>query len=312
MHRLFGRPPLLFAPQRPVATLGMFDGVHLGHRAVLGETVDWARELQAPAVAVTFDVHPRTLLAPREVPDTITSLEHRLQHFEALGIDTACVLPFTPELAHLSAGDFVQAYLVDWLHVQAVALGHTGRFGKDQRGDIHFLRDLGQRHGFATREVAGVIACGQPVSSTAIRDAVRAGELDCAAEMLGRPVSVLGTVVPGEGIGRSLGFPTLNLDPHHELIPPQGVYVTRVCWGENAWQAVTNIGHRPTVDASGPRDLLVEAHLLDWSGDLYGQHVEALFLQRLRAEKKFDSREALSAQIAADTEAARAWFAARA
>lgn len=292
---------------RPIVTLGMFDGVHLGHRAVLRETLTWARSLDAPALAITFDHHPARLLAPDAAPDMITSLEHRLLLFEEIGLDAAWVLSFTPELAALPAPDFARRYFHDTLHAQGIVLGHTAHFGKDAAGSVNLLQSLAAAHDCPVREVAGIEVDGIPVSSTAIREAVRAGDLARAAAMLGRPPTILGTVVHGVGVGRTLGFPTLNLDPHHELFPPLGVYASRARCGDTVWDAVTNIGLRPTVrEEKAP---LVETHLFGFSGDLYGQVVEVSFHERLREERRFPDHDALKAQIARDVQDARACLA---
>ncbi len=309
MLRQFGqyRPPSPTA--RPVVALGMFDGVHLGHQAILSRTCRWAKERGEPALALTFDVHPRRLLPDQTAPEMITSLEHRLQLLEGLGLDLALILTFDQKLAATSAPDFARNLLAKTLHASGIVLGERSHFGRGREGDAALLTRMGQELGLTAEVVPSVLVAGSPVSSTAIRAAVGRGEIELAAAMLGRPVSVLGTVVPGQGLGRQLGFPTLNLDPHHELRPPQGVYLTKTRCGSTWWNSVTNIGHRPTAGAANQNDTLVEAHLLDYHGDLYGQVVEVVFLRRLREERKFAGREELTNQIAADVARAKAEFA---
>lgn len=307
MIRSFANHAPSFPGARPIVTLGMFDGVHLGHRAVLQETLSWARALGAPALVLTFDRHPARLLAPDSAPDMITSLEHRLLLIETLGLDAAWVLSFTPELAALPALDFARRYFYGTLHAQGIVLGHTAHFGNGAAGSITLLRSLADTHTCPVREVPGIEVDGSPVSSTAIRDAVRSGDLPRAEAMLGRFPSVLGTVVEGLGVGRTLGFPTLNLDPHHELFPPMGVYASRARCGDTVWDAVTNIGLRPTVREE--KEPLIETHLFDFSGDLYGQVVEVSFLEKLRDEVRFPDHDALKAQIAHDLQHARACLA---
>lgn len=303
MIRSFGNHAPPSPGARPIITLGMFDGVHLGHRAVFRETLAWARTLGTIAVVLTFDRHPRHLLTPDAVPERITSLEHRLLLMEQMGVDAAWVLSFTDDLAALPAQDFARRYFYETLHAQGIVLGHNARFGKAAAGGIPLLRALAEVYDCPVREVAGIDVDGESVSSTAIRRAVRDGDLPRAEAMLGRAPSVLGTVVEGIGVGRTLGFPTLNLDPHHELFPPLGVYACRARCGDTVWDAVTNIGLRPTVrEEKAP---LIETHLFDFYGDLYGQVVEVSFLDKLRDEKRFPDHDALRAQIARDVEHAR-------
>lgn len=311
MKRLFGLEGAAADLAGAVVTVGMFDGVHVGHRAVLERVVAEARNRAAPAVALTFDVHPRTRIDPTGAPPMVTSLAHRLLLFERLGLDATCVLSFDEPLAALDARTFATRYLRDGLRARHLVMGHDNRLGRDGEGDFATIRALGAELGFTVEQAAPVRLRGAEVSSSAIRDAVAAGDLDTAAAMLGRPVGVLGTVVEGLRLGRRLGYPTLNLDPHHELRPPRGVYVTRTRCGDSAFDSVTNIGHRPTIRPDSPEDVLVETHLLDWRGDLYGQTVEVLFLARLRGEQSFPDKDALAAAIQGDVAAARAWFAAR-
>lgn len=310
MLRCFGKNTPVFPGRRPVATLGMFDGVHRGHQAILRATVDKARALGVPSLAFTFDIHPRAVVAPETAPAMITSLEHRLLLLEQFGLDGVCVLAFTPELARVEAEAFAETFVFQCQAVQALVLGPRAHWGRGGAGNLAMMQSLAARHGVSLDVVPPVTQAEIPISSTAIRKAVAAADLERAAAMLGRPVSVLGTVVRGQGVGRELGFPTLNLDPHHELHPPRGVYRTRVRCGDTIWPSVTNIGHRPTVDATSPGDVLIEAHVLQPVGDLYGQAVEVRFLERLRDEAHFPSRMALIEQIQRDVEDAKAAFAA--
>ncbi|MFW5857210.1 MAG: bifunctional riboflavin kinase/FMN adenylyltransferase, partial [Planctomycetota bacterium] len=246
MREYYGWPDGAVTSPRPVVTLGMFDGVHLGHRVVIERACGRAAVAGVEALVVTFDRHPRCVTDPVGAPPMITSLTHRLTLFDMIGADAALVLPFDEDLAALDADGFARMLLVERLGAGAVVVGHDARFGRDRAGDAAFLSALGQSAGFDVEEVPPVtLDDGTTVSSSAIRQAVAARELDRAAAMLGRPVSVLGTVVTGQGIGRTLGFPTLNLDPHHELHPPRGVYVARTRVGDTVWPSVINIGHRP-------------------------------------------------------------------
>jgi riboflavin kinase/FMN adenylyltransferase len=289
-------------PGGAVATVGVFDGVHLGHFLVMRRVVERAAALGATPTVVTFAGHPKNVLVGR-APATVTSLEHRLLLFERAGIEAALVLEFTPELRELSAAEFARRVLVDGLGARELVLGFDCKFGKDRGGTVESLTPLGAELGFGLVEVPPLRLGERAVSSTAVREAVQLGELDRAAEMLGRPVSLLGTVIHGDGRGRELGFPTANLDPHHELRPPDGVYAVLVLLDGELRPAVANLGRRPTFGSPGRS---VEVHLLDWAGDLYGRDLEVFFLERLRDEGAFEGAAALAAQIDRDVAAARA------
>jgi len=304
-----GQPAVCEQPGSAKVTLGMFDGVHLGHQEVLRELVTWARATETAAVVITFDCKPRDAIAGEGAND-ITSLPHRLLLFERLGVDVALVLPFDESLRNMEPEAFVERILVEQLHADGVLLGHDTRFGRKARGDLTLLDNLGRRMGFQTCSVKVVELDGVPVSSTRVRTAIREGNLKLAERMLGRSVSVLGTVVRGTGRGAGLGFPTVNLDLHHELRPPQGVYVSRTFAGGVWRDSVTNIGRAPTLRPGASPDAtsesIVETHLLDFSGDLYGEDIEVTFTAKLRDERFFDSPESLAAQISLDIIEARA------
>ena len=296
-------------------TLGTFDGVHRGHLSVLRRLLAWAHETGGDAVVVTFDRPPRSALTgkprlPRGASGgQILSLDHRLMLFERLGLDATVVLTFDPALAALEPEEFVKDLLVDRLKAEGVLLGHDTRFGREGRGDFELMRQMAERFHFETRSVPVVELDGAPISSTRLREAIRAGDLRLAERLLGRRVSVFGTVVPGLGRGRRIGFPTINLDLHHEVRPRQGVYATRCLIAGSLRDSVTNIGPAPTLQPTGPAHLservIVETHILDFSGDLYGQDIEVQFVDRLRAEEVFPSAEALAGRIAADIREAR-------
>jgi len=285
--------------------VGVFDGVHLGHFHVLREVVNRAKQSDLHSVMVTFADHPKSVLIGR-APATVTSLEHRLLLFRRAGIDATLVLRFTAELRELSAEDFTRKYLLDGLGLRELVFGFDSKFGKDRSGNPESLRPLSEALGFAITEVPPLRLNGRAVSSTFIREAVQLGDLENAAAMLGRPVSVLGTVVPGDQRGRELGFPTANLDLHHVLHPPRGVYagLVRMPGAEEPGllPAVINLGVRPTFDGGTEK---VEVHLIDFHGDLYGQELEVYFLQAIRPESSFASADALRIQIQADLADAR-------
>lgn len=307
------RPDRFRAPV--AATIGVFDGVHRGHQRVLHDLVAWAREDKGDAVVVTFDRHPREVLTG-EKPVALASLEHRLVLLARAGVDAAVVLPFDEATANTSAEDFVSTVLVGALGARKVLLGANHRFGHGRRGDLALLLRLGPSLGFQAREVPLEPADdeGHVVSSTAIRAAIKEGRLGDAERMLGRPVTVLGQVVKGDARGRLLGFPTANLDLHHEARPPRGVYAALASLvdetkGEEKQRrlAVVNVGRRPTFHPEADEDL-VEAHLLDFRGEIYARTLEVSFLAKLRDEKRFSGPDALVAQIREDIAQARERF----
>lgn len=297
--------PAPFQADGCVATVGVFDGVHLGHFHVLREVVARARSRSAISVMVTFADHPKSVLLGR-APETVTSLEHRLLLFRRAGIDATLVLRFTPELRELTAERFTRRVLLDGLGLRELVFGFDSKFGRDRGGNPESLRPLSDSLDFSIAEVPPLRLSGRAVSSSFIREAVQLGDLDKASAMLGRPVSLLGTVIQGDRRGRELGFPTANLDLHHELQPPRGVYagLVRLVGEEEPGllPAVVNLGCRPTFAEAGES---VEVHLLDWEGDLYGRELEVFFLQRQRAEMSFPDGEALRLQIAEDVAEAR-------
>jgi riboflavin kinase/FMN adenylyltransferase len=298
------------AIRRPVVTLGVFDGVHVGHRYVLDQVTRLARERQGESVVVTFREHPRAVIDGR-APQLITSLPHRVRLFEHLGIDVALVLDFDEVLRNTSAEDFVRHVFCEAVRAEVVLLGFNCRFGRGGQGDFALLKKMSAEGGFEARQSGRITLEGRGVSSTEIRAAILGGDLDLAAQMLGRPVSVLGTVIAGDGRGRDLGWPTANLDLHHEVRPPRGVYGCEVDFDGKRHPALCNIGIRPTfVKTPEIRDPTswevrdssehVEVHLLGFRGDLYGRDLEVFFLTRLRGERTFPGKDALVAQLAED------------
>jgi len=283
--------------------LGAFDGIHLGHRAILGTAVAHAREGTLRALACTFDRHPMEVLQPDRAPLPITTLDERLELIAGTGIDTTVVLPFTPAVAGIEAKAFVQDVLVGALKAREIVVGFNHRFGRGARGDAQLLEALAGPLGFRAHIVAALMVDGIAVSSSEIRSALQRGDLSAAARLLGRPYSIRGEVVRGAGRGRTLGFPTANIGTERPLGLPVGVYVCRLQAEAREHQAVVNVGFRPTF---GVNELAVEAHVLDFAGDLYGAKVTLTFIRRLREERKFSSVDALKEQIALDVAAARA------
>jgi riboflavin kinase/FMN adenylyltransferase len=287
------------AKRGSVLAIGNFDGIHLGHQAILRAVAQRASESGAVATALTFDPPPRKVLRPETAPQRLSTNDQRMEWFGAGGLEAAVVMPFTLELARLSPEDFVNEILLRHLQVRAVLVGENFRFGHRQAGDVKLLRELGMRSGFEVVVIPPVVYRGEIVSSTAIRRAISSGDVTHAACLLGRPFVLTGEVVSGTGTGRRFTFPTLNLAPDQELLPARGVYMTRtVLDGElESRRSVTNIGVRPTFNGSG---LSVETHLLDYSGEVAARRMEVRFWKKLREEKKFGSPEALRAQIAKD------------
>lgn len=289
-----------------VATVGTFDGVHLGHQDVLRRLAARAGELGLRSVLVTFAGHPLELLRPEAAPLQLTPGREKLEAIAGTGIDYVAVLPFTPALAALDADAFVDRVLLDRLRMRALFVGHDHGFGRNRSGDAATLQALGAARGFAVDVIAPVtVADGRTASSTAVRQAVTAGDLDAAAAVLGRPYSAMGHVVRGDARGRLLGYPTLNvaLPEPRKLLPPEGVYAVRVQTPSGAFGGMLNLGGRPTF---GDDRLSLEAHLFDAEGDSYGSAVRVDFVRRLRDVQRFDSVDALVAQLRRDAEAARA------
>jgi phosphoribosyl 1,2-cyclic phosphate phosphodiesterase len=293
--------------QRSVLAIGNFDGLHLGHQAILRAAVERAAEVGAVATALTFDPPPRKVLRPESAPLRLSTNTQRIAWCSLMGLESAVVLPFTMQLAQVSPEDFVEQILVKDLRVAAVLVGEDFRFGHRGAGDVKLLRELGQRLGFEVVIIPPVKYRGEIVSSTIIRREIAAGDVSHAGRLLGRPFVLSGEVVSGTGTGRKFTFPTLNLKAEQELLPARGVYITRTCFpGESkSHRSVTNIGMRPTFNGTA---LSVETHLLDFQGEIPAKRMEVRFWKRLREEKKFSGAEELRAQIARDIDTARRFF----
>jgi len=288
----------------PAVTIGNFDGVHRGHQALVRETVARARTTGGVSVALTFDPHPAQVLGRARVPAELTTLEQKSELLEALGTDVLAVLPFTRAVAALTPEAFAREVLAGAVGARHVVVGDTFRFGHRQAGNAFLLAALGTALGFSVQAVPPVLDEGRPVSSSRVREALAAGNVAHAGALLGRPYFVDGVVVEGDRRGRTIGFPTANLDPGEGLLPARGVYAgpCRLSDGR-APLAVVNVGQRPTF---GGRTVTVEAHLLDFAGDLYGERLRLSFAAHLRDEQRFDGVDALVAQIRRDVERARA------
>jgi riboflavin kinase/FMN adenylyltransferase len=291
--------PALGAPLH--LALGVFDGVHTGHQAVIARVVEAAARDGGLAGVLTFDPHPIRVIAPEKAPSSLlATLGHKAHIVEGLGAGLFIALPFDAEMAAMEAGDFLNALLQ--APVRTIAVGEDWRFGRGRHGDIDFLTEQAALRGFNLQAVAPVMVDGDRASSTRIRQAIRDGNLDAAARLLGRPYTVCGPVAGGRQLGRTIGFPTANIATGDVQLPPEGVWVVRATLGERQLRGVANLGTRPTVDG-GTRTL--EVHLFDFSEDIYGQELEVEFLHFLRSEMKFNGLDELKARIAEDARLAR-------
>ncbi len=283
--------------------IGVFDGVHLGHQALIRRAMQEAERLGGSAVVLTFHPHPARVLRPDSAPHLLTSTPHKLRLIEELGCQFLLQIKFDAAFAAQPPEVFIEALTRSAPSLRMVCVGHNWAFGKGRAGNVALLAALGEKFGFETLEIEPVEIDGELVSSTRIRKAVEAGDFDTARRFLGRDYTILGTVQPGAGRGRGIGFPTANLSAHNERFPPNGVYAVRVLLDSRWFEGVANVGVRPTV--ANALDRVLEVYIFDFSGDLYGHDLEVKFERFLRPEQKFSSIEELRAQIARDAALAR-------
>jgi riboflavin kinase / FMN adenylyltransferase len=307
MRILRSIPELAQIPGPLFLAIGVFDGVHRGHRAVISTAARHAEEAAGTAVVVTFDPHPAKFLRPEQSPRLLTATQHKIALIRALGVSHLLVLKFDRELAATAPTDFVRQLVAAARPLREICVGQEWSFGKDRAGNLALLKELGAQLGFHVVGVEPVTSNGTIVSSTEIRRAVEAGDFESAARMLGRDYTILGTVEEGKHLGRGLGFPTANLSAHSEQFPPNGVYAAEGMLDGQTVQGVVNLGVRPTV-ADGPPQRVLEFHLFDLDRDLYGKEIELRFLRYLRPERKFENLAALREQIARDVTNAREIF----
>jgi riboflavin kinase/FMN adenylyltransferase len=284
--------------------IGVFDGVHLGHQQIIRQTVADARAHEAIALVVTFDRHPSAILAPDRVPPLIYSPRQKLRAIESLGADALLIIRFDKPFSELAGETFIRRLAGELGRIQSVCVGADFVFGHGRGGNVPLLKTLGAELKFTVHGIAALALDGQVVSSTRIREAIRAGDFDAASQMLGRPSSLAADVVEGDRLGRKLGFPTANLAASGLVLPPNGVYAAHARIRNQTHLAVVNLGCRPTLQQSDPQ-LQLEVHLLDFDGEIYGEEMEVIFAARLRDEMKFPSMEALRVQIGRDVAAAR-------
>ena len=298
----------LYSPDtRPVAlTIGNFDGVHLGHQALLGELRAAAQARGLPAAVVIFEPHPREFFAPQQAPARLTSLREKLELFGSMGIDRVHVCRFNARFAQISAAGFIHA-LHEKLSGRFVLIGDDFRFGSGRAGDFALMEKIGSQHGFAVQAVHTVLHNGVRISSTAVRTALADGDMRMAQSYLGRPYSISGRVEHGDGLGKRLGFPTANIQLKHNRPPLSGIFVVRVHGdGLPPMQGVASLGVRPTVHQDGKP--VLEVHLFDFSSEIYNRHMRLDFMHKLRDEEKYPDVEMLARQIALDVENAKQWF----
>ncbi|MGB7068568.1 MAG: bifunctional riboflavin kinase/FAD synthetase [Pyrinomonadaceae bacterium] len=289
-----------------VLTLGVFDGLHLGHQLIMQTVVERAKAANAVPTAITFDPHPRAVLHPESAPPLLQTLDQRLANFDVLGIDQAIVIPFDLQFANQPAEGFLKDIVHDRLHAKEVYLGKGFAFGKGRGGNIDMLRNMSNELGFLADEVPEVKLRGKRVSSSRTRDQLAEGHVNIARRMLGRPYGVEGVIIRGNRRGHTVGFPTANLKPHNRVIPRYGVYATATLVGGLWRRSITNIGVRPTFETQA--DPSIETYIFDFNEELYGDVLRVRFLHRLRDERKFNGIDELKAQIEKDTRSALNYF----
>lgn len=287
-----------------VLAAGTFDGVHLGHQALIRRAMEEAASCGGTAVVMTFDRHPAALLRPEKAPKLLTRNDAKIALLDGMGVQALLMLPFTSELASVTARDFIASLVSSASPLRAVCVGREWFFGKGGEGNVALLKELGVAHNFSVIQIDPVMAEDSPISSTRIRTAVVSGNLNEAATCLGRPFLLSGTVVSGAGLGSKIGFPTANLEIEGMQLPPNGVYAVKVHRAGTILSGVCNIGLRPTVDTLATTPV-VEVHLFDFSSDLVGENLALEFVKFLRPEQKFNGLEELKEQIAKDCEGAR-------
>ncbi len=287
---------------RAVIAAGNFDGVHRGHGAIIKQTMDRSRALNAPCMVITFDPHPQLVIGRKPALPILTPTVQKLALLSLYEVDAVLVIPFTAEFAQIEAELFVKETYADTLNIREIVVGGSHNFGRSGRGDRLLLKRLGERHGFTTRVVPPVHMDGVSVNSSRIRSLLAEGDIHTAACLLGHSYEISGTVVRGDGRGSQLRFPTANIAAHdpHALIPKRGVYAVRVRLEESVLNGVMNIGTRPTFGALGER---CEVHILDFEGDLYDRSIQVEFVKRIRDEKRFETIDALKDQISRDVDA---------
>ncbi len=284
--------------------IGVFDGVHLGHQAVISTSTRHVRSAGGTPVVITFDPHPLKVLRPHNAPHLLTATQHKIALIRDLGVEHLLVINFDKKFAATPPENFIEQLVAHSKPLREICVGHEWSFGKDRSGNLDLLKKLGAQFHFDVVGIPPVKVNGAVVSSTAVRQAIERGDFATAAAMLGRDYTILGTVVPGDKLGKKLGYPTANLSAHSEQFPPNGVYLAEAWIHGVLYHGVVNLGYRPTV-SSGKSERVLEIYLLDFDRDIYGEDVEVRFTRYLRPERKFDSLEDLVRQIELDVRQAR-------
>lgn len=281
---------------RPVLTVGMFDGVHTGHRRILDKMIQTARQQGCPSLVTTFHPHPKLVLNKVAEVKLLHTEEERIAHFARAGIDQLLIIPFTPEFASLSAADFIRKILVENLGVRTIITGHDHAFGKDAGGNYALLGRLGRHYNFGVEQVPAYMIDGMPVSSSLIRQQLEAGMIRSANTLLGYAYPITGNVVRGNQIGKLIGFPTANIhvEDSHKLIPARGVYASLITWEGKTYKGMSNIGIRPTINA---HELTVEVNIFGFDTDIYFENITLMLIDRIRDEKKFGNLDLLKNQL---------------
>ena len=304
MEILRSIPELERLPGPLFLAIGVFDGVHRGHQAVISTSADHARAANGTPIVVTFDPHPEKVLRPQAAPRLLSATQHKVALIRNLGVRHLLVITFDRGFAATEPEEFVQQLVNHSKPLREICVGHEWAFGRNRRGNLELLKTLGTQLNFEVVGVPPVKANGEVVSSTAIRQAIEKGDFARAAVMLGREYTILGTVTRGDGLGKKIGFPTANLSAHNEQFPPNGVYAAVARLSDGMYRGVINLGVRPTV-SGGKSERVLEIHLFDFDRDIYGRDLEVRFLKFLRPEKKFENLDALVHQIRRDVEEAR-------
>ncbi len=304
MKVIFADGPFKIRWSKSACAIGIFDGVHRGHQYLIGAMCRRARQMKAKAVVVTFFPHPVHVLRSKAHLPYITSLPERLALIKGLGVDAVVVIPFNKTFAKIDPQHFIKDFLVDKIAARSIFIGEDFRFGKNRKGNMFLFDQLASQYGYEIHALPALKDRQEPISSTRIRGAITAGDLAQAKRLLGRYVEVSGCVIKGDGRGRQLGFPTANVAYEADVIPSQGVYAVRACVGKRCFDAVANLGVRPTFKAAHV-SLHLEVHLLGVTCNLYGKRMKVQFIQKIRNEKSFANAQALIAQISKDLEKAK-------
>lgn len=295
--------------ESPVLTIGNYDGIHIGHKRIIERVKAVSASISGTPMLMTFNPHPLTLLRPDMDMHFITPLDVKIKLVEDAGIEVMFIIPFTEEFRQVEPEEFVKVYLVEKIGISWLIIGHDFKFGRNGKGDVASLKRFSKTYGFSFEIVEAVMIDGERVGSNRIRKYIMEGDLEKAERFLGRPYMIKGIVQKGYGVGRMLGFPTINLETGFKLLPPPGVYITEVRVAERMYPSVTNIGYRPTFDKQVNRQALsIETHIIDYEGDLYGMQVAIYFHKRIRDEKRFSNPEELKEAIKRDIEIARRAF----